>query len=375
MSVRAVPCAVGILLALSTPLVAFGQGCSQLAQHGVFNTASNDSDSLKTQALINWISQNSFESYDQAKESAAKLGFSIDVLPVALGGHSRETDWHGYQAYLQTLDFNDPQTLGQFSQTVKSADKGLSEAFTDCISSRSGVVHAVIEWSHDPKLFTIKLIYQPVGPPPEAVILNFVVTPSTVVCSPKIRRGSVITEHGIILNCTRRSPTDTVQVTGSTNKGPLSVKLSGLTPSVETPPISFEQAVIVKAENVPTDFKLRNTMQHSGCSCEGDQVYFPDGEYNVKVNQEFNFRYDASPTWHGQAFDKFRGTVNWGPTVTSLHDFHPWDYQGIGGTLKVTFFKPGDYNAVVLIAADCLDAFYKCRNTCTAHGAIKVHVE
>ena len=364
---------LGLLFALSCTSRIVADDCSQILEHGIFNKISTDSLSTKTHTLINWLSQSTFESYGQAKDSAAKIGFAIEGIPIELGGHSRETDWRNYQATLQTLSFSDLKTLDQFSQTVVSADKGIVDAWTACITERPGVSHAVIVSSYDPRVFTIELIYQMVGTPPTAKINNFTVTPSTVHCTPRVGTGSEITSSSIIMACSRHSATDAIQVTGNTSKGPISAKLPGLTPPAPTPPIPIDQLVVVNAENVPTDFKLGNTIQHRGCSCDGTEVYFPDGPYNVDANKEFLFRYDASPIWHGQNFDNFRGTVNWGPVVTPLHDLHRWNYQGIGGTLKVKFSRADDYNVVVDIVANCLDG--DCSNTCTAHGVTQVHVK
>jgi hypothetical protein len=367
---------LGLLFALSVSPRILAQDCNQILEHGIFNTSSTDSLSTKTQTLINWLSQSTFESFVQAKDSAARIGFAIEGIPIELGGHSRETDWHNYQASLQTLNFSDQKTLDQFSQTVISADKGIVDAWTACILQRPGVSHAVIVSSYDPKVFTVELIYQMVGPPPTTTIKDFTVSPTTVHCSPRVRAGSEISSTSIILNCSRQSAVDAVQVTGNTSKGPLSAKLPGLTPRAPIPgPFPIDQLVVVTAENVPTDFKLRNTIQHSGCSCDGKDIYFPDGPYNVEVNKEFLFRYDASPTWHGQGFDNFHGVINWGPASTTLHDLHTWDYMAIAGTLKVKFSKAGDYNVVVDIYANCLDAFYHCNNTCTARGTTEVHVK
>jgi len=98
---------LGLLFTLSVTSTIVAQDCGQILEHGIFNTSTTDSLSTKTQTLINWLSQSTFESFAQAKDSAAKIGFAIEGIPIELGGHSRETDWHSYQASLQTLSFSD----------------------------------------------------------------------------------------------------------------------------------------------------------------------------------------------------------------------------------------------------------------------------
>jgi hypothetical protein len=374
--------ALGLFLTLSASPRILAQDCNQILEHGIFNTTTTDSLSNRTHTLINWLSQSTLDTYEHATDSAAKLGFSLDGLPAELGGHSKEHDWHNYQSSLQTLNFDDQYTLDLFKQTLVSADKGIVEAWTTCIVNIQGVAHAVIESSYDPTVFTIKLIYQSKGKPYTATISDFSISPSTVKCSPTIHTWwpfqSEIDSANILLKCTRQSAADAVQMTGNTSRGDVSAKLPGLTPRAVTPngdPVQINNLVVVTAENVPMDFKPKNTGRQSGCSCNGAEVYFPDGPYNVKVNEEFLFRYDASVVWHAQGFDNFHGVVNWGPASTTLHDLQPPNYWGILGTLKVKFSKIGDYNVVVDLHANCLDAFYNCSNTCPARGTTEVHVK
>jgi hypothetical protein len=379
-----VPTLLGFFLALGfTPTSFAGPECGQILEHGVFNTTTTYSLSFRTQTLINWLSQSTFESFGQAKDAAANLGFEIGGIPFELGGHSRETDWHNYQSYLQTLNFSDEKTLQQFSQVLTAADAAIVDAWKSCILNNKGVSHAVAEMSYDPKVFTINLIYDPEGPPAEATITSFTITPSSVECDPPVHTTygfrTSIPSSQLILHCTRKSASDAVQVTGNTLKGPLSAKLPGVMPpsgGPNTGKIADSEIVVVEyVPTTPTDFKPRNPGQSSGCACAADnRITFPGGPYNVKVNEEFLFRYDGSPTWHAQGFDRFQGIVNWGPKTTTLHDLQPWSYMAIFGILKVKFTRPGDYNVVVDMYADCLDAFYNCRNTCSAHGTTEVHV-
>jgi len=135
----------------------------------------------------------------------------------------------------------------------------------------------------------------------------------------------------------------------------------------------------VTVTDTPLDFNPRSEYQYldergSGCRCSRDStVAFPDGPYNVRVNEEFLFRYDGSQVCRKQGFKNFNGKINWGTvSTTTLHDFQPWSYWAIAGTLKVKFARAGDYDANVTLSLDCVDA--GCSNRCGAQGRIHIHV-
>jgi predicted acylesterase/phospholipase RssA len=146
--------------------------------------------------------------------------------------------------------------------------------------------------------------------------------------------------------------------------------------------LSSDAGSPVTIEGIALDFNPRSEYQYldergRGCTCSKDTtVDFPDGQYNVRVNQEFLFRYDASQVCRKQAFKNFNGKINWGTVLTTnLHDFQPWTYWGIAGTLKVKFAKSGNYDAHVTLSLDCVDAGpAQCSYRCGASGKVHIHV-
>jgi hypothetical protein len=164
-----------------------------------------------------------------------------------------------------------------------------------------------------------------------------------------------------------------VQLKGNTEKKLPSPQPSGTTPSPPAQNTRDEPAVIT-ADPIRIDFATRNRGQRSGCSCNPDnEVVFPNGPYSVKANEEFVFRYDASPMCFGQGFDRFQGSVSWGASSTTLKNNNGSDNPGIAGAMKVKISNPGGYNAIVNIVVDCLDI--NCRNTCRAKGNTEIQVK
>jgi hypothetical protein len=214
--------------------MANAQACHEILEHGVFATSDTESLRIRVQKLLNWLSQTTFESYGEARDVGAKMGFVLDDLPVNLNGYARDSNWRQYQASLQTLDLSDTRTIDKFSQVTTAADRAIVDAWRDCILNNRGVAHALIEQGYDAKQFTIDLTYSPVGPPEKAGIYDLTISPGppAVICDPKLDTGKYIhdsiTSAGRILNCNRQQATQAVQVTGNTEKGELSAKLPGM---------------------------------------------------------------------------------------------------------------------------------------------------
>jgi hypothetical protein len=229
-----------LLLAIATicPL-ASAQDCNAILEHGIFDKTATDTLRIRTQTLINWLSQTEFKSFAEARDAGLKIGFPIDGIPVELGGYSRDNEWSQYQASLQTLDISDTKILEEFHQTVNAADQAIVNAWQVCILNNRGISHAVIEMNDDPKKFTLLLVYDAVGEPYKAKILDFSIAPTTAICQPGIWTywfwHDDIPTGGRILNCSRQTSTDSIQITGNTAKGPLSAKLPGVVAAVPPP--------------------------------------------------------------------------------------------------------------------------------------------
>lgn len=221
------------IASLFAPHPTFSQiDCGQILEHGVFDITTTDSLKIRTETFVNWLSQSSFDSYKKAMDSGGALGIPIEDIPVQISGFLKFSDWHDYQSAMQKLDFSDEKNLEAFKQVVINADQGLVNAWTTCILNNKGAAHAAIEVNSDPKQFVVHLSYTPNGPPPAAKITDFAIQPSTVTCREKIYTSwfwhTYIESQGMILNCTRQSQTDAVQITGNTMKGPITAKLPGI---------------------------------------------------------------------------------------------------------------------------------------------------
>jgi hypothetical protein len=142
-------------------------------------------------------------------------------------------------------------------------------------------------------------------------------------------------------------------------------------------------SVTWRLDYVPIDFTPTSETSYQwerggGCECsQNTQIAFPNGPYTAAPNEEFLFRYDGSQICRKQSIKDFQGTVDWGPTITRLHDFVPWTYWAIAGTLKVKFPAAGAYNVLAQFSVTCFDyqdPRNKCEKTCRAQGTTQVRV-
>jgi hypothetical protein len=177
---------------------------------------------------VNWLSENTLDSYSKALDAAREMGVRIDDIPKQIGGHSRDSDWHGYQAALQTVDFADKRNLDKFSRIVNTADQGMAKAWQTCVSNSKGQPLAVIELTRSPLQFTVKLA-DDAAEGESVKIRDFTLTPNSASCTPAVNDGATIDSSGMILKCTRRVSSDEIQISAKTDKGELSAILPGLT--------------------------------------------------------------------------------------------------------------------------------------------------
>lgn len=226
-SFRVCRIALVLLLLPFAPTLVFAQSdCSDISQHGFFRSAPTDSLENRTRAFVNWLSENTLDSYATALKVAREMGVKIDDIPKQIGGHSRDSDWRGYQAALQTVDFADKRNLDKFSQIVNAADQGMLKAWQTCMSHKEGRPLAVIELTRDPLQFTVKLAYDSTGEA-SMKIRNFKLAPNSASCTPAVNDGDTIDSSGIVLKCARRVSSDQIQISANTDKGELSAILPG----------------------------------------------------------------------------------------------------------------------------------------------------
>jgi hypothetical protein len=152
---------------------------------------------------------------------------------------------------------------------------------------------------------------------------------------------------------------------------------STIAPAPIPTPVLRDQPLEIEAKPFFVDFAPRASggpRRGTACS-EFRDIVFPNAPYDFKVGEEFTVRYDAAPLCVGQGFRDFDGTISWtGDQSTKMIDNkHNDQFPGIFGSIKVKFSKPGSYNVVANLRAECVDVGLQ-PTACTARGATVIHI-
>jgi len=136
---------------------------------------------------------------------------------------------------------------------------------------------------------------------------------------------------------------------------PVNPKQQPLPDNPKQQPQNMTGGPIVDGEPVNIDFQLKNKVSIHGVDCGDPEITFPGASIG-KVGEPLNFRYDGSFVCRGQSFRDFSGEIDWtGNEHTAMQRAGDDTFPGIGGTVRVTFSRPGSYNVHARFTAVCLD--------------------
>ena len=129
------------------------QDCSQILQHGIYDTSSGISDTERAASFVAWFKENTFSSYSEAKNYAGQVGIPIDDVLVTLGFSADEK---GYSEFKQSLSWYQQQDTWykqKLEHYVSTINQGVVQAWEHCITS-SGLHFWIVQES-DPTVFLL----------------------------------------------------------------------------------------------------------------------------------------------------------------------------------------------------------------------------
>jgi hypothetical protein len=235
-----------------------------------------------------------FSSYQQARDSGLKLGVVLDDLPISIEGHDRSSSWSQYQHSLcESIDAQSSSYLAIQSKVV-TANANVVNAWTSCIN-QSGV-HFFAEANFtDPTLVTFVATYNGLQTVYEAPVngpLQWV--PSTALACDagkqigkqrKDKHGNtfyIINNQRSSLTCTRVGSDDALpagSVTLKTSADDRVVQLAGYSPPpvIKEVPTNATKNCSLADNQIANDGVLGPGTTHRfgvGCDTDGNIVSY-----------------------------------------------------------------------------------------------------
>src|SRR5665213_2556862 len=154
-----------ITLLLST---AYGQDCTSVLGY-VRDTSTVDSLFHSSSSFKRFFCDQTFSSYQQARDSSQKLGIAIEDLPISFENHDRTSEWQVYQRTMcdRIESFSSLDT--SFRSMVTKANDTVVKAWSDCMSSPGVKFWADVNDSN-PQLVILNARFNSIGAPYQAKI-------------------------------------------------------------------------------------------------------------------------------------------------------------------------------------------------------------
>ena len=270
-----------LIVALVVPQILAGQNCEAVLGY-VRDTTEYSLSQGSYYSFKRFFCDQTFSSYQQARDSGFKLGIVLDDLPISIDGHDRSSSWAQYRHSLCENIDTQSSTYLAIQSKVTAANANVVGAWTACVNQAG--VHFFAESNYtDPSLVTFVATYNGLQTIYEAKINGPLAwTPNTALncASPQIgkKRGNAyyINNQRSVQTCTRLGSDDGLAagaVTLSTAADDRVVQL----PAYAPPPVMKEVPTPSTKTCNSSDKEISNdgvlgpgTTHRFGVSCETD---------------------------------------------------------------------------------------------------------
>jgi hypothetical protein len=146
-----------MLIALLYCAYTSAQNCEAVLAY-VRDTTENTVVQSSYYSFKRFFCEQTFSSYQQARDSGVKIGLDIDGLPTTFGGYDKSSQWSQYQhAVCESIDTQSSSYLNIRSY-VTAANEKVVAAWSACVSA-PGIHFWAEENSGDPSLVTLVATY------------------------------------------------------------------------------------------------------------------------------------------------------------------------------------------------------------------------
>lgn len=142
-------CVAALTAFCVVPAVGEAQDCSAILTRGIYDISRQRTDVERAESFVNWFNENTFHSYEFAKNTGLGVNVSLDKL---LLGLDFTNDRSGYEEFRKTLanyDASSETFRGRFVSEVQNINPGVVDAWKAC-TTRDGM-HLWLEYTDDPR--------------------------------------------------------------------------------------------------------------------------------------------------------------------------------------------------------------------------------
>jgi len=228
--------------------------CTGLMHFGIVDKYDTLSLDERIRATKAWVCQSNFGSYQEALNSANRLGVSVDIFSLSFGGNTAQSNWGTWSSSFCAMSQTQLASRTELVSKVQVISPVLMRAVETCIEAERSGLQTWIETTQDRAQFTLHVKYTQLGSE-KAVFTNDVVfTPRSVAknCQPLslVKAGKEITRAGVVVTCAVQ-PSQTITVTVNTTQGIGAPHLEGYKPPVITEKSDGSKQTIKAVEPAP----------------------------------------------------------------------------------------------------------------------------
>jgi hypothetical protein len=160
----------------------FGQDCSQILQHGIYNYTATDFYNDRIKSFVNWFKNENIQTYQQAKSSSFDATIPIDDITVGLGYGKGESAFSQLKQFIESYGSQSESEKTKFAQVLQSIEPKIIDAWNNCIQIASkGQVVLWVEPTAAANTFDLCAMYNDIGTGPRTVgELDFDIDPSRI---------------------------------------------------------------------------------------------------------------------------------------------------------------------------------------------------
>jgi hypothetical protein len=293
-----------VLCSFGMPIPVSAQDDCSAVLGSVSDKSSNSGSTTNYSSFKRFFCDQTFSSYQKARDAGFSVGVIIESLPISFSGHDRETSWNEYRRSvcesIETFQFFNTTWKTELSR----ANSEVVTAWSACVAAQGLHFWAEVNES-DPGSLTLVARYIHEGPPHQTKITEPISFSAKGVTCPTA--GSAFKKNALIsaqrrVDCSRENEETATNITLHTENGDRTVRLVSARPlSMGSPSIAkgvfIPNAIIsVDTDHGPLSFSHTAPLSTFPISATGPSLPHPPlGTYAQAIYDADVKTPDASP--------------------------------------------------------------------------------